>query len=40
MKAFFEDLGRTEAPEQGPPTTAEIGEVMGACERHGINMHM
>ncbi len=38
MKQFFKDLGRTEAPEQGPPSAAEIEEVQRACARHGISM--
>jgi quercetin dioxygenase-like cupin family protein len=38
MKAFFKDLGRTDVPPQSPPTDAEIGEVMQACDRHGINV--
>lgn len=38
MVAFFRDLGRTDAPPAGPPSEAEIGEVLAACERHGITM--
>lgn len=38
MKQFFKDIGRTEPPEQGPPSAAEIEEVQRACARHGISM--
>jgi quercetin dioxygenase-like cupin family protein len=38
MAAFFRDLGRKEAPEQGPPTPAELEDVMRACDRHGISV--
>lgn len=38
MAAFFRDLGRTDAPPAGPPSEAEIGEVLAACERHGITL--
>jgi hypothetical protein len=38
MKAFFQDLGRAHEPQMGPPSEAEIGEVMSACQRHGIDV--
>lgn len=38
MVGFFEDLGREEAPEAGPPSEAEIGAVLAACGRHGIEV--
>ncbi len=38
MTAFFRDLGRAEAPPAGPPSEAEIAEVVAACARHGITM--
>lgn len=36
MVDFFRDLGRREAPPEGPPSDAEIAEVMAACARHDI----
>ncbi len=36
MVAFFRDLGRRETPPAGPPSAAEIAEVLAACARHGI----
>lgn len=36
MAAFFRDIGRTETPPAGPPSEAEIADVMAACARHGI----
>lgn len=36
MVDFFRDLGRPEAPPAGPPSDAEIAEVMAACARHDI----
>jgi mannose-6-phosphate isomerase-like protein (cupin superfamily) len=36
MIAFFRDLGRREAPPAGPPSEAEIAEVLAACARHEI----
>lgn len=36
MTAFFRDLGRTDAPPAGPPSDAEIADIMAACARHGI----
>jgi quercetin dioxygenase-like cupin family protein len=38
MVACFQDLGRREAPPMGPPSEAEIGAVMDACRRHGIEV--
>lgn len=38
MAEFFRDLGRREAPPAGPPSEAEIAEVMAACARHGITL--
>lgn len=38
MVAFFRELGRSEAPPAGPPSEAEIGEVLAACGRHQITM--
>jgi AcrR family transcriptional regulator/quercetin dioxygenase-like cupin family protein len=38
MVAFFRDLGRPAAPPAGPPSAAEIGAVLAACERHGITL--
>jgi quercetin dioxygenase-like cupin family protein len=36
MADFFRDLGRRETPPAGPPSEAEIAEVMAACARHDI----
>lgn len=36
MKQFFLDVGRRQTPPAGPPSDAEIGDVMAACARHGI----
>lgn len=38
MAAFFRDLGKTATPPAGPPTPAELAEVMAACERHAITI--
>lgn len=38
MAAFFRDVGRAELPPAGPPSDAEIQEVLAACARHGITM--
>jgi hypothetical protein len=38
MVDFFRDLGHKETPPAGPPTEAEIAEVMAACARHGITI--
>lgn len=38
MTAFFRDLGRTEIPAGGPPSEAEIANVLAACARHGITI--
>ena len=38
MENFFRDLGKSETPPAGPPSDAEIGEVLAACARHGITM--
>ncbi len=38
MAAFFRDLGRREAPPAGPPTDAELREVLAACLRHHITI--
>lgn len=38
MKDFFEDVGTTVAPPSGPPSEAEIGRVLAACTRHGIEI--
>lgn len=38
MIDFFQDLGHADAPPPGPPSDAEIGEVMSACARHGIEI--
>jgi quercetin dioxygenase-like cupin family protein len=38
MVDFFRDLGRREAPPEGPPGAAEIAAVMAACARHGITI--
>ena len=36
MAAFFRAIGRTETPPAGPPSDAEIANVLEACARHGI----
>jgi len=36
MTDFFRDVGRTDAPPAGPPSEAEIADLMVACARHGI----
>lgn len=38
MVAFFEEVGRADPPPAGPPSTEEIGRVMAACDRHGIEI--
>ncbi|MBL9204955.1 MAG: cupin domain-containing protein [Opitutaceae bacterium] len=38
MVEFFRDLGRRQAPAGGPPSEAEIAEVMAACVRHQIRL--
>ena len=38
MVGFFQDLGTPATPEAGPPSEAEIGAVMAACQRHGIEV--
>jgi quercetin dioxygenase-like cupin family protein len=38
MIGFFEDLGTSATPEAGPPSEAEIGAIMAACQRHGIEV--
>ncbi|HKV09158.1 MAG TPA: cupin domain-containing protein [Thermoanaerobaculia bacterium] len=38
MVEFFRDLGRREAPPAGPPSDAEIAEVIAACARHDISI--
>ena len=38
MRDFFEEVGSPTAPPPGPPSEAEIGRVMEACRRHGIEM--
>lgn len=38
MVTFFRDLGRPDAPPAGPPSDAEIAEIMAACGRHGITI--
>lgn len=38
MTQFFRDIGRSETPPAGPPSEAEIAEVMAACARHGITI--
>jgi quercetin dioxygenase-like cupin family protein len=38
MIGFFEDLGSEVTPEAGPPSEAEIGAIMAACQRHGIEV--
>ena len=38
MINFFEDLGTNTTPEAGPPSEAEIGAIMSACQRHGIEV--
>lgn len=36
MKEFFLDAGRRDPPPAGPPSDAEVADVMAACVRHGI----
>jgi uncharacterized cupin superfamily protein len=38
MIGFFEDLGTATTPEAGPPSEAEIGAIMAACQKHGIEV--
>lgn len=38
MGSFFRDLGSKDVPPAGPPSAEEIGAVMAACERHGIEV--
>ena len=38
MTKFFRDIGRSDTPPAGPPSEAEIAEVMAACARHGITI--
>jgi quercetin dioxygenase-like cupin family protein len=38
MVAFFRDIGRADTPPAGPPSDAEIAEVLSACARHGITV--
>jgi quercetin dioxygenase-like cupin family protein len=38
MIGFFEDLGTEATPEAGPPSEAEIGAIMAACRKHGIEV--
>jgi quercetin dioxygenase-like cupin family protein len=38
MIGFFEDLGTSVEPEPGQPSEAEIGAIMAACGRHGIEI--
>ncbi|AGS25010.1 cupin domain-containing protein [Rhizobium etli] len=38
MSRFFRDLGHSELPPAGLPSTEEIKAVMAACQRHGIEI--
>ncbi len=38
MVAFFQDAGSTVMPPPGPPSEELIGQIMSACQRHGIQM--
>jgi quercetin dioxygenase-like cupin family protein len=38
MAGFFHDLGRREVPAGGPPSEAEIADILAACARHGITI--
>ncbi len=38
MIGFFEDLGTEVMPQAGPPSEAEIGAIMAACQKHGIEV--
>lgn len=38
MEAFFQDLGRAEAPAGGPPSEEELTAVRVACARHRIEI--
>jgi quercetin dioxygenase-like cupin family protein len=38
MRDFFEEVGTAVAPPPGPPSEAEIGRVLEACARHGIEI--
>lgn len=38
MVDFFRTLGRTERPEAGPPSAADIARVRAACARHHIEL--
>jgi len=38
MVNFFRDLGRPDRPDASPPSEAEIGAILAACTRHGIQV--
>ncbi|WP_246569383.1 cupin domain-containing protein [Rhizobium bangladeshense] len=38
MNHFFRDVGQSEVPPDGPPSAEEIGAVLAACQRHGIEI--
>lgn len=38
MSRFFRDLGENRVPPAGPPSAEEIGAVMAACQRNGIEV--
>lgn len=38
MVKFFRDIGKRETPPAGPPSDAEIGEVVACCRKHGIEI--
>lgn len=38
MVEFFQEVGRQQEPAGGPPSEAQIAEIMAACARHGITM--
>lgn len=38
MRDFFRDVGSPVEPPRAPPTPEQIGKIMAACRRHGIEM--
>lgn len=38
MVAFFRDVGSQVMPVPGPPSDENVGRIVAACERHGIQL--
>jgi len=38
MRDFFQEVGSRAAPPPGPPSADDIGRIMAACRRHGIEV--